>query len=156
MAAIGITDEIYDGLTKSDTPFPHVFTYGGHPVSCAVALKTIEIIIRDGLLEKAVTTGSYIKDRLTHMQNESPYVGDVRGFGLYYGIELVKNNETGEPFEPEKQVSVKMRARLFDKGIVVGGFGPNNITLGPPLIISRDEVDYVLDGLEWSLGKIEP
>ena len=156
MAAIGITDEIYEGITKKDTAYPHVFTYGGHPVSCAVALKTIEIIIRDGLLEKANTLGDYIKERMTRIQKASPYVGDVRGFGLYYGIELVKNKETGEPFEPEKQVSVKMRARMYERGIIVGGFGPNNITLGPPLIISKDEVDYVLDGLKWSLGEIEP
>ena len=100
--------------------------------------------------------GDYIRERMTRIQKASPWVGDVRGIGLYYGIELVKNKETGEPFAPEKKVSVKVRERLFGKGIIVGGFGPNNITLGPPLIISKDEVDYVLDGLEWSFGKIEP
>ena len=116
MAAIGMTDEIYDGITKKDTAYPHVFTYGGHPVSCAVALKTIEIIDRDALMEKANTTGDYIRERMTRIQNTSPWVGDVRGIGLYYGIELVKNKETGEPFPPEKKVSMKVRERLFGPG----------------------------------------
>jgi adenosylmethionine-8-amino-7-oxononanoate aminotransferase len=156
MACVGITEEIYEGMTKRDTPFAHVYTYGGHPVSCAVALKTIEILIRENLIEKAAETGRYVQGRLSNIQKQLPYVGDVRGSGLYFGIELVANKDTKEPFDPEKNVSITIRARLYEKGIIVGGFGPNNITLGPPLIITRDEIDYVLDGLEWAIKSIEP
>jgi adenosylmethionine-8-amino-7-oxononanoate aminotransferase len=156
MACVGITEEIYEGMTKNDTSFAHVFTYGGHPVSCAVALKNIEIIERENLIEKAEKMGVYAKDRLKNIQKQSPYVGDVRGMGLYFGIELVANKDRKEPFAPEKNVSVGVRARLYEKGIIVGGFGPNNITLGPPLIITKDEIDCVLDGLEWGLKTIKP
>lgn len=156
MAALGITEDVYEGLIKTDQAFPHVFTYGGHPVSCAVALKAVEIMIRHGLMEKATRVGKEIRDRLDTMQEKSPYIGDVRGFGLYFGIELVADKTTREPFAPERKVSVAVRARLADKGIIVGGFGPNNITLGPPLIITMDEVEYVLDGLDRAIGEIEP
>jgi adenosylmethionine-8-amino-7-oxononanoate aminotransferase len=156
MACVGITEEIYEGMTKWDAPFAHVFTYGGHPVSCAVALKNIEILIRENLIEKAAKMGAYVKERLDHIQKQSPYVGDVRGTGLYFGIELVVDKGTKEPFDPRKNVSVGVRARCYEKGIIVGGFGPNNITLGPPLIITQDEIDYVLDGLESGIKSIEP
>jgi adenosylmethionine-8-amino-7-oxononanoate aminotransferase len=156
MACIGITEEIYEGMTKADSPFPHVFTYGGHPVSCAVALKNIEIMIRDNLIERSAKMGEYLRERLTGIQKRTSYVGDVRGLGLYFGIELVTNKDTGEPFAPEKKVSAGIRTRLLERGIIVGGFGPNNLTLGPPLIITKDEIDYVLDGLEWALKNIEP
>jgi adenosylmethionine-8-amino-7-oxononanoate aminotransferase len=156
MACIGITEEIYKGMTKNDIPFAHVFTYGGHPVGCAVALKNIEIIERENLVEKAEKMGVYIKDRLKKIQKDCPYLGDVRGMGLYFGLDLVSDKETRKPFAPEKNVSVGVRARLYEKGLIVGGFGPNNITLGPPLIITKDEIDCVLDGLEWGLKTIEP
>ncbi len=156
MACVGIAEEIYEGMTKTDMPFAHVYTYGGHPVSCAVALKNIEILFRENLIEKAAKMGVYLRDRLSHIQKQSPYVGDVRGSGLYFGIELVANKETREPLDPEKKVSVGIRAQLLEKGIIVGGFGPNNITLGPPLIITREELDYVLDGLERAIKSMEP
>ena len=156
MGCIGITEEVYEGMTKRDTPFAHVFTYGGHPVSCAVALKTIEIMTRENLLEKAITMEEHIRRRLHQIQKETPYIGDVRGLGLYFGIELVEDKETRKPFDPAKNVSAGVRARLYEKGMIVGGFGPNNITLGPPLIITIDEIDYVLDGLEWAMKGIKP
>ena len=82
IAGVGITEEIYESMIKNDKPFPHVFTYGGHPASCAVALKNIEIMLRDNLIEKAAETGIYLKQRLSKMQEQSPYVGDIRGRGL--------------------------------------------------------------------------
>ena len=61
MACIGITEEIYQGMTSKDAPFAHVFTYGGHPVCCAVALKTIEILSRDNLMERAIEMQGHIQ-----------------------------------------------------------------------------------------------
>lgn len=148
IAGVGITDEIYRGMTRSDTPFAHVYTYGGHPVSCAVAMKNIEILRRDNLIDRGAQMGLYLHDRLSRLQKRSPWVGDVRGRGLDFGIELVADKETRRPFDPVKKVGFVVKARLLEQGIIVGGFGPGNITLGPPLIITRDELDHVLDALE--------
>lgn len=158
IASLGITKDVYEGMTEKDAPFPHVFTYGGHPVSCAVALKTVEILQREGLIEKAGKTGFYIRERLNHIREESPYVGDVRGFGHFFCIELVADKETKKPFDPQKKVSAAVRDRVLEKGIMVGVLGPNNanVMLAPPLIITRDDLDHVLDGLEWGIKNFEP
>ena len=158
IASLGITGEVYKGMTKKDAPFPHVFTYGGHPVSCAVALKTVDILQREGLVEKAKETGFYIKERLNRIQEESPYVGDVRGFGHFFCIELVADKGTKKPFDPQKMVSAAVRDRVLEKGVMVGILGPNNanVMLAPPLIITRDDLDHVLDGLEWGIKNLKP
>jgi taurine-pyruvate aminotransferase len=158
IACIGIKKEVYEGMTKTDAPFPHVYTYGGHPVSCAVALKTVEILQRENLIEKAAKTGAIIKERLNHIQSQSPYVGDVRGIGLYFCMELVADKATKKPFDPARKVSAAVRERVLEKGVIVGNLGPNNahIILAPPLIITRDELDYVLDSLEWGIRNFKP
>jgi adenosylmethionine-8-amino-7-oxononanoate aminotransferase len=158
IACVGITQKVYEGMTKTDTPFPHVYTYGGHPVSCAVALKTVEILQRENLIEKAAKTGIYLKERLTHIQKQSPYVGDVRGFGLFFCIELVADKASKKPFDPARKVSTAIRESLLEKGVMVGVLGLNspNLMLAPPLVITRDELDYVLDGLEWGIKSFKP
>jgi len=158
IACIGIKKEVYEGMTKTDAPFPHVYTYGGHPVSCAVALRTVEILQRENLIEKAAKTGAYIKERLSHIQSQSPYVGDVRGIGLYFCMELVADKATKKPFDPARKVSAAVRERVLEKGVIVGNLGPNNahIILAPPLIMTRDELDYVLDSLEWGIKNFKP
>jgi adenosylmethionine-8-amino-7-oxononanoate aminotransferase len=158
IACLGITKGVYEGMTKTDAPFPHVYTYGGHPVSCAVALKTVEILQRENLIEKAAKTGVYIKERLSHIQGQSPYVGDVRGFGHFFCIELVADKATKKPFDPAKKASGMVRELVLGKGVMVGVLGPNNATLmlAPPLIITREELDYVLDALEWGIKNFKP
>lgn len=158
VACLGITKGVYEGMTKTDAPFPHVYTYGGHPVSCAVASKTVEILQRENLIEKAEKTGVYIKERLSHIQEQSPYVGDVRGFGHFFCIELVADKATKKPFDPQKKVSGMVRQRILEKGVMVGVLGPKNATLmlAPPLIITREELDYVLDALEWGIKNFKP
>jgi adenosylmethionine-8-amino-7-oxononanoate aminotransferase len=158
IACVGIRKEVYEGMTKTDTPFPHVYTYGGHPVSCAVALKTVEILQRENLIEKAAKTGVYIKERLSHIEKQSPYVGDVRGSGMFFCIEMVADQATKKPFDPAKKVSTAVRERVLEKGVMVGVLGANNanLMLAPPLIIKRDELDRVLDALEWGLKNFRP
>jgi 4-aminobutyrate aminotransferase-like enzyme len=80
-------------------------------------------------------------------------VGDVRGFGLFFCIELVADKATKKPFDPAMKVSAAVRDRVLEKGVILGNLGPNNanIMLAPPLIITRNELDCVLDSLEWGL-----
>jgi 4-aminobutyrate aminotransferase-like enzyme len=127
-------------------------------VSCAVALRTVEILQRENLIEKAAKAGVYIKERLNHIQSQSPYVGDVRGIGLFFCIELVADKATKKPFDPAKKVSEAVRDRVLEKGVIVGSLGPNNanIMLAPPLIITRDELDYALDSLAWGIKNFKP
>lgn len=152
IAGMGVTEEVYKGLTKGDKPFPHGFTYGGHAVACAVALKNIEIILRDKLVENAATIGKYIQTRLEAIKEQSPFVGDVRGWGLHYVMELVKDKTTKEPLN----VAYGISDRLYNKGFVMGRLAPFTVGLAPPLIITKAEIDSVLEELEKEIKNIKP
>ena len=151
IGGVAISNEIYKGMIKSDESFPQVFTYGGHAASCAVALKNVEIILRDKLVEKAAQMGVHIRERLDALKEKSPYIGDVRGFGLYFGIELVKDKITKE----SANVGMQVRNEVYERGAVMGGIGPNMLTIGPALIISEDEIDYIIDQLEIAIQNLK-
>jgi len=154
LAGVGITDDIFKGMITNNKGFPHAFTFGGHPASCAVGLKNIEILFRDNLIEKAAQTGKYIFSCLNEMQENSPYLGDMRGLGLLIGIELVADKNTKKPFPEEKQIGKKIVKMMKDKGVIVGSFNPNSIVLCPPLIISKDDLHYILASLEQVIDQV--
>jgi len=156
IVGIAFSEEIYNGLAQNDTYPIHGFTYTGHAVCCAVALKNIEIMLRDKLVENAAEMGKHIQKRLAVIQERQPYIGDVRGSGLYWMEEPVADKSTKAQFEPKKkaQLLAQLRSRLREKGILAGALGLG-IGLYPPLIITREEVDYVLDAMEWSYSGVK-
>ena len=85
-------------------------------------------------------------------------MGDVRGFGHFFCIELVADKGTKRPFDPQKKVSTAVRDRVLEKGVMVGILGPNNanVMLAPPLIITEDDLNRVLDGMEWGIKNFKP
>lgn len=157
IVGIAFSQEIYNGLTEKDTYPVHGFTYMGHAVCCAVALKNIEIILRDKLVENAAEMGKHIQKRLVALQEQHPYIGDVRGSGLYWMEEPVADKGTKAQFDAKKkeQLLGQLRSRLRDRGILAGALGLG-IGIYPPLIITKDELDYVLDAMEWAYKGIKP
>ena len=129
-------------------------TYGGNPVSSAVALKVIEIIQRDRLVERAERLGRVIRKRLEDMHNRYEFIGDVRGLGVMQAIELVKDRKTKEPATEETMEIIK-KAR--EKGLLLlrAGLFLNVIRLHPPLTIEEELLHKGLDILEESLKEIE-
>jgi 4-aminobutyrate aminotransferase len=129
----------------------HASTFGGNPVSIASALKTIEIIEREGMAN-AARVGQFIIDRVRGWVQTHPSVGDVRGRGLMIGIELVKDKDTREP-------AVELRNRIetlaFERGLMVLGCGENSLRMSPPLIVSQEEATVALDILEEALTVAE-
>ncbi|PNV77936.1 MAG: aspartate aminotransferase family protein, partial [Thermoproteota archaeon] len=129
-------------------------TFGGNPVSCAVALKVIEIMQRDKIPERAERIGSIIRKRLNEMSERYEIIGDVRGLGAMQAIELVKDRETKEP-------AVEETSRLFDaarkKGLLLlkAGIYLNVIRIHPPLTIEEDLLNRGLDILEESLREVK-
>jgi len=115
-------------------------TMGGNPLSCAGALAVLEIMAEERLVEKAATNGEYLKNRLLHLQNKFPFIGDVRGMGLVYGIEFVKDRKTKEPApELAQQIVLKCVAN----GLMCGKLGihGNVMRVAPPLVITREQID---------------
>ncbi|MEW6400103.1 MAG: aspartate aminotransferase family protein [Bacillota bacterium] len=118
----------------------HLFTTGGHPVGCATALATIDIIEQERLAENAARVGARLKSSLEDLQSRCPLIGDVRGKGLIIGVELVRDLVTREPATRE---TAKVVYRCFELGLVVFyvGIHSNVIEITPPLTLTADEAD---------------
>ncbi|MBS1834949.1 MAG: acetyl ornithine aminotransferase family protein [Acidobacteria bacterium] len=126
------------------TPGAHASTFGGNPVACSAALTTLELL-EESLMQNAATVGEHILNRLRDWPARFPSVGDVRGRGLMIGFELVKDQQTKER-NPELRNNLEQAA--FRKGVLILGCGPNSIRLCPPLVITKDQADFVVDTLE--------
>ena len=134
----------------SDSHFRHVTTYGGSPVCTAVSLRSIEILERENLCERAAEMGEYLLGKLQRLLDH-PNVGDVRGKGLLLGVELVKDKLSKIPLENEAIASVPRYC--MDKQVIIGrntntipGF-TNVLILAPPLVMSREDADRLADTL---------
>jgi 4-aminobutyrate aminotransferase len=133
-------------------PGSHASTFGGNPVACAAALKTIELLEK-GLLENAASMGKYLIGKLKLLQKKHPCIGDVRGRGLMAGIEIVKDRKTREPDPGLREKIVDM---AFYKGLLILGCGPNSIRFSPALIVEKQHVDCclsIIDGILTQLKK---
>lgn len=128
--------------------FGHGYTYSGHPVGCAAALKTLEIFEREGVFDHAATVGAYLQKRLQRF-TDHPLVGEVRGMGLIAGIELVSDKASKRPFEGGVVGATAQKA-CQDAGLIVRALG-NTVAVCPPLIITKEQIDEMLEGLQKGL-----
>jgi 4-aminobutyrate---pyruvate transaminase len=127
--------------------FGHGFTYSGHPVACAAALKTLEICERDGVYENAASMGTYLQTRLAEL-DDIEQVGEIRGAGLLAAVELVEDRASKAP-----ATALAARATLAaqDNGLIVRNVAGNALAVCPPLIINREQVDELVDKLRRSI-----
>jgi 4-aminobutyrate--pyruvate transaminase len=155
IAGVMIPESMYQALlieSKKIGVFGHGFTYGGHPVSAAVAIKAIEIYARDRIIEKAAERGLQFQARLKAL-NGHPLVGEARGLGLIGGVELVADKRTKRSFAAQHAVGAKTVAFAEAEGLIVRSVLGDVLTLSPPLIISAAEVDDLFDRLMRALDK---
>ena len=131
--------------------FGHGYTYTGHPAACAAALKTLEIYKRDNLFEHAAEMGEYLQTRLKEFDSH-PLVGEVRGRGLLAAVELVANKHSGEAFN-DTSVGAYAKQACQDNGLLIRAVGGNSIAFCPPLIITTDQIDEMVDKFSLSIQK---
>jgi 4-aminobutyrate aminotransferase-like enzyme len=119
-------------------------TFGGNPVSCAAGLAVLDVVEEEGLQDRALRVGRYLIDGLRRLQVRHAVVGDVRGSGLFLGVELVRDRESLEPATEEADYVVN---RLRERGVLTGTDGPhhNVLKLRPPLIFSEEDADLLLE-----------
>ncbi|HEX7101535.1 MAG TPA: aspartate aminotransferase family protein [Nitrolancea sp.] len=152
LGGVGVSDDIFDVMAEPNQIFMHGFTYSGHPVACAVALRNIQIIEDENLPANADTVGPYMIDELSKLL-ERPYVGNVRGKGLMMLVELVANKETKEKLDPSLNVGGRLLAATRKRGVVVRASN-DNVVLSPPLIITKEQADEVIGVVADSLDEV--
>ncbi len=128
-------------------------TAGGNPVACAATLAVLDILQEEDLLSRALKSGKIIKDRLIKIQEKCKYIGEVRGRGLVMGIELVMDKKTKEP---APKMARELVLRCADKGLLIGivGIYGNVIRVGPPLVITDEEIEESLSIMEEALMEL--
>jgi 4-aminobutyrate aminotransferase-like enzyme/Ser/Thr protein kinase RdoA (MazF antagonist) len=144
LAAVITTPEI---AASFDNGMEFFSTFGGNPVACAAGLAVLDVLEEERLQARALRVGSYLKNSLHALQPKFPLIGDVRGSGLFLGLDLVLDRETRAPAPLQAGYVVN---RLRERGILTGTDGPhhNVIKLRPPLIISESDADLLTTALE--------
>ena len=146
------SDEIYEVICKPESKldyFNHGFTYSGHPVCCAAALKNIEIIERDRICEHVQEVGPYFEKRLAKL-GELPLVGDVRGSHFMLCVENVADKRTKALLPEEVGIGKRIADHCEKRGVMVRPIGHLNV-ISPPLILTRDEIDELVETLGASI-----
>jgi len=152
LAAIVISDDLYQDVADNSSKrgvFGHGFTTSGHPLSTALANENLKIIQDDALVARAEETGAYLQLRLREFADH-PLVGEVRGVGLIGALELVRNKETRERFEPYGKVGRHLVWAAQRAGVIFRAIG-DQVAICPPLIIERKEIDVIIEILELAL-----
>jgi putrescine aminotransferase len=156
ISAVGVSRKIVETLREKGGEFAHGYTYSGHPVAAAVALKNIEIIERESLVERVKDdVGPYFAEALKRLESD-PLVGEVRSLGLIGAVEIVSKPGTNQRFTGEEgKAGPIVRDACIKNGLMVRGIR-DSIVMCPPLIISRAEIDRMIDIIARSLREAEP
>ncbi len=154
MAAAIVKQEIADAFAGEDNYLRHVFTAAGHPVSAAASLRNIQIIEDENLVQNAADVGAYFKQQLEGLAIDHPLVGDVRGAGLLLAVELVSDRKTKSGFAPDAKVPDRLNEKFKKHGLILR-INSGIIHIGPPLCITRGEVDEIVHAIDLSLWELE-
>ncbi len=152
ISAAVIRGDMYQAMVEPSAEvgvFGHGYTYSGHPVACAAALKTLEIYERENIYANAASVGAYLQSRLAELKNHEK-VGEVRGAGLIGAVELVEDKAAKTP-----AVDLAKRITLLcqDNGLIVRNVAGCTLAVCPPMIITREQVDELMDKLTLSMSQ---
>jgi len=148
IGAVVASDRVMEPFMKDTNMYTHGITFGGHPVQSAIALKNIEIMKRERIVEHVAETQDAFRQTLDQLL-DLPIVGDVRGMGFFYAVELVKDKETRETFNDEECETLLrgfLSPRLFERGLIcrADDRGDPVIQISPPLVAGQQEFDQIV------------
>lgn len=154
LGAVLFSEEIYETIAapNPDRVFANGFTYSGHPVSCAAALKNIEILDRENILQKVQQDGPYLREKLEELR-DLPTVGDVRGSHFMVCIESVADKTTKQTFPDALNIGKKISNRCEEMGLIVRPVVHLNV-LSPPLTLTREQIDFCVDVLRKAMIQV--
>jgi adenosylmethionine-8-amino-7-oxononanoate aminotransferase len=156
ISAVLVNERVVSALKKGSGYFAHGQTYQTHPMSCAAALEVQHIIRDEKLLDNVRRMGEHMESLLKKRLGQHPHIGDIRGRGLFWGIEFVADKATKEPFDPELQVSKRLHNKGLKKGYDISifsatgcadGWRGDQIWLAPPYIVQKQDVEEIVSRL---------
>ena len=156
LAAVLLSKPIAEQLSNACIEFeefPHGFTTGGHPVGCAIGLKVLEILIRDGLLEHVKEISKLFNKNLAILSSHN-LVGESRGVGLMGALEIVADKQSKEPFPSNLDVTEKLANSAINRGLIMRPLG-QSIVLAPPFIITEQQMVQLFDIFNSTLDDVE-
>ena len=158
IGAMLCTATIHDAIAAGSGFFQHGHTYIGHPVATAAAGAVLRRLTEDGLVARAAEMGATLRAALTERFGQHPHVGDIRGRGMFLGLELVADRETKAPFAPEAAVAKHVKAAAFEAGLIcypmggtIDGRRGAHVLLAPPFILTHAQVGELVDKLATGL-----
>ncbi len=154
IGAVLLGSHIFEAFSKGSGFFQHGHTYMGHPMAAAAGLAVQQVIHRDKLLANVMRQGTYLQQRLTERFANHHFVGDIRGRGLFCGIELVADRSTKAPLDPKRKLHTHVKREAMERGLMVypgggtidGVYG-DHILVAPPFIVTSDDIDVIVERL---------
>ena len=163
IGAMLCSKKIYNAITAGTGFFQHGHTYLGHPVAAAAALAVVREILERDLVAQVNERGAYLEAELKRRFAQHPHVGDIRGRGLFWGVEFVADRQTKEPFDPSLGLAGKLKKATFAQGLICypmpgtrDGRVGDHVLLAPPFIASEQELSQALDILDKAIESTLP
>ena len=160
IGAVLCTEALYQTIVNASGAFQHGHTYIGHPVAAAAANAVMGRLIDDDVLGRVIPAGEALQAALTDRLGQHPHIGDIRGRGLFRGVELVADRDTKTPFAPARKLHAKVKAAAMEEGLVcypmggtADGKAGDHVLLAPPYIISEDEIGMLADRLSTAIDR---
>ena len=154
IGALLASGKVYDAVVKGSGFFQHGHTYLGHPVACAAALAVQRALRGRNLIPQVQRLGHALEARLRARFGAHPHVGDIRGRGLFQGLELVADRATKQPFDPGQRLNAKVKQRAMENGLLcypmggtIDGARGDHVLLAPPFIVTESQLDELVDKL---------
>ncbi|MBX3582763.1 MAG: aspartate aminotransferase family protein [Rhizobiaceae bacterium] len=154
IGAVLLSQTIFDAFANGSGFFQHGHTYMGHPMAAAAALAVQKIVRRDHLVANVMAMGDVLESRLLDRLGNHHHVGDIRGRGLFRGIELVADRATKRPFDPALKLNARIKKEAMARGLIVYPMGGtidgrvgDHVLLAPPFIVGREDIDRIVDRL---------
>ncbi|HRX73832.1 MAG: aspartate aminotransferase family protein [Rhodobacteraceae bacterium] len=159
IGAMICTAEIHDTIAAGTGFFQHGHTYIGHPAATAAGLAVLRAILGRDLLARVQEKGEQLAGALTERFGQHPHVGDIRGRGLFRGLEIVADRESRDPFDPARRVAAGIKRAAFEAGLIcypmagtIDGRTGDHVLLAPPFIIGDGEIDELVDKLDRAIS----
>jgi len=161
LAAMIVRRPIYEAIANGSGAFVNGFTYGGHAPSMAAGAAVLKYVADHDLVANAARRGAYLAAKLEPLRSRR-IVGDIRGMGLMWGIEFVRDRATKVPFPRSLHIAERVGAIAFERGLIIyPGFGNadgvdgDQILIGPPLVITEAEIDLLVEMLTAAIDEVD-